>query len=244
MTSIAGARGPIPTFVATPEGVGPWPAVVVVHDALGMSEDLRNQARWLAGSGYLAAAPDLFHWAGRMGCLFRTLRDAARGTQGPVFDDLAAVRTWLARHPQGTGVVGILGFCLGGGFALMLAPGHGYAASAANYGGMSEWAWARMAEACPIVASYGAADPTSKGEADRLAAVLTEHGIPHDVKEYPGVGHGFMNNHDPRDSNWIFNVLSWMSKTRYDPAATEDARQRIIAFFDTHLKHGRAPRRP
>lgn len=75
-----------------------------------------------------------------MRCLFKMMRDIAKGTQGPAFDDLAAVRTWLSQHPQSTRLVGIIGFCLGGGFALMLAPGHGYAASAVNYGAVSDWA--------------------------------------------------------------------------------------------------------
>jgi hypothetical protein len=142
MTSIAGgARGEVPTFVAMPSALGPWPGVVIVHDGLGMTDDLRNQARWLAGSGYLAAAPNLFHWGGRLRCLFRTMRDLGRGTQGPAFDDLSAVQTWLAVHPQCTGRVGIIGFCLGGGFALMLAPAHGYVASAVNCGDMSNAAW-------------------------------------------------------------------------------------------------------
>jgi carboxymethylenebutenolidase len=237
MTFVAGGpRGQIPTFVVTPSGDGPWPGVVVVHDALGMTHDLRDQARWLAASGYLAAAPNLFHWGGHMRCLFRTVRDLGRGTQGPASGVLSAVQTWLVHLPRSTGRVGIIGFCMGGGLALMLAPRHGYAASAVNYGDVPKGAWDSLAQACPIVASYGADDPTLKGAAARLESVLAAHEIPHDVKEYPGVGHGFMNDHDPRDSNWVFNILTRLSNTRYDSSATADARQRITAFFETHLK--------
>ena len=236
MISITGRYGSIPTFVSKPQGEGPWSAMVVVHDGLGMSEDLRNQTRWLAESGYMAAAPDLFHRGGRMRCLFRMMRDMAKGTKGPAFDDLATVQTWLARHEQCTGTVGIIGFCLGGGFAIMLAPGHGYTASVVNYGAVSDEYWDKMAEACPIVASYGADDPTLKGMADKLEHELSRRNIPHDVKEYQGVGHGFMNNHDAKDSNWILGLLSRVSNTRYDATATEDARRRIIAFLNAHLK--------
>jgi carboxymethylenebutenolidase len=56
MTAIATKRGELPLNVATPPGAGSWPAVVVVHDVVGMAADLRRQADWLSSEG-LAEGP-------------------------------------------------------------------------------------------------------------------------------------------------------------------------------------------
>ena len=57
----------------------------------------------------------------------------------------------------------------------------------------------------------------------------------HDVKIYEGVGHGFMNNHDPTDMTALLVTLAKISGTRYDEVATQDARVRISSFFACHL---------
>ena len=87
-----------------------------------------------------------------------------------------------------------------------------------------------LARACPIVASYGAKDRWTRGVAQQLEQMLTAADIAHDVKEYPEAGHSFLNN----PGTWWFNALRVIHIGYHEPSA-EDARRRIVSFFQQHL---------
>lgn len=224
--------GTLRGYLAVPSGPdappGPWPGVVVVHEIFGLTDDIRAQADRFAARGYVALAPDLFAWSATPRCLIATLKASAVG-HGRALDDIDAARDFLAARDDCTGNVGVAGFCLGGGLALLLAP-KGFRAVAANYGHLPRSPETALAGACPIVGSYGGRDLQLKGAAKKLGAVLTDLGVDHDVREYPSATHGFLFPHTGR-SKW---TEPWL--VRYDADAADDAWMRIFGFFDTHLK--------
>ncbi|MCV7229349.1 dienelactone hydrolase family protein [Mycolicibacterium komossense] len=224
------APGTLPGYQTEPTGPGPWPGVVVIHDAFGLTGDLKRICDRLANAGYLTLAPALFRRGNRVACVVATLRAMATGS-GAAIDDIVAARDHLAADPRCTGKIGIVGFCMGGGFALQMAPRGVFDAAAPNYGNLPKNLDA-LRDACPTVASYGAKDRTLPGAAAKLEKVFTEGNVAHDVKEYPEVGHSFMNDFGtPAPLQFVVGAAGFL----YSEPEAEDAWQRIEAFFGEHL---------
>lgn len=219
----------LPAVFTVPAGNGPAPALVMIYEAFGMSDEMRRIARQLAADGYATIMPDLYA-RGRVKplCIAATMRAALTGS-GRALEDLEAARRWLLERsevdPQRIGTVG---FCMGGSFALLLARTGLYRVSAPFYNAKP----VDLPRSCPVVASYGGRDRTSAGTAEPLRRRLEELGVPHDVHVHPEAGHSFMTRtpgvrgaalrHSPVHGQF------------HGPSA-EAAYQRVLTFFREHL---------
>jgi carboxymethylenebutenolidase len=202
-----------------------------------MSTDLRNQCDWLASEGFLAAAPDLFEGKTFFSCMFRIIREFNK-RQGKVFDDVEKVKEFLKNHPKSNGKTGVIGFCFGGGFAVILSCGYDFDVASVNYGGkIPEKNEHELEKACPIVGSYGALDRNCKGAAAQLERLLTQYEIDHDVKEYENTDHAFINNHVPNEVPLFIKIISFaFGGGEYNENSAIDAKKRIVSFFNKYLR--------
>ena len=219
--------GPIDGLLSIPEDSTPRPGVVVVHDAVGYGPDKESTSRRIAAAGYVTVTPNMYSRGGRARCITRVFREMLT-KRGRAHDDILAARDHLQAMPECNGAVGIVGFCMGGQFALLMSP-KGFGASAPFYGNplprhLSE----TLDGACPIVASFGRRDPLGIGAPSQLRKVVEAKGITADVKVYPDAGHSFANEL-PAQS--LLRIVGF----GYNAAVTEDAWSRVLAFFGEHL---------
>ena len=193
---------------------------------------MRRQCDRLAAAGYLALGPDLFSDGGARRCVVSTLRSLVRGSGRP-YADIEAARRHLIESAGCTGKVGVIGFCMGGGFALVVA-NRGFDVAADNYGVPPRHPERALAGACPIVGSYPQRDLLTKGQAPKLERALTKLGIEHDVQSYPGAGHSFLNDapNGPRPLQPLLRIAG----VGPEPTAAAHAWGRIESFFETHLR--------
>jgi carboxymethylenebutenolidase len=235
LTDLARSRGgsqPLRGYLAKPAGAGPWPGVVMVHEVFGMDDVMLRQAERLAEAGNLTLAVDLFSAGGARRCLISTFRALFKG-EGRPFADIETARQWLTASEECTGKTGVIGFCMGGAFALATARS-GFDVSSVNYAVLPRDLDATLEGACPIVASYGAKDRQLRSAPAKLEQALSDKGIPHDVKTYPTAGHAFLN--DAEAGPRFLRPLMRVTGMGPDPVAAADAWQRIDGFFAEHLR--------
>ena len=225
--------GVLRAAMALPDAAGPRPGVVVLHEAFGLNADIRRITARFADSGYVALAPDLYSHPGRARCLSRVLLDGfVRGASDETLADIEAARRYLAERPEVDGErIAVIGFCMGGGFALAFAPNRGLRAVSVNYGPVPRGRDA-LTGICPVVASYGALDRVMRDEPVTLERRLSDLGVPHDVKVYESVGHSFMS-YDNAPA--VLLRIPTPMRVGYSETAAEDAWHRILAFFMEHV---------
>jgi carboxymethylenebutenolidase len=227
---VSTAEGVIDCYLFTPDGAGPWPAIVVYMDAFGIRPELGEMTQRLASNGYVVALPNLYYRSGsflpfdkRAVMADGPERDRFKGmiqsiTSAMVMRDTAAVIAMLDARPDvRAGAMGALGYCMGGGYALAAAgtfPDR-VAAAASFHGGSlatekpdSPHTFAGRMRAKVYV---GAAeiDPSFPAEQKaRLERALTEAGVDHAIETYAGAKHGFAVNghlvydHDASERHW------------------------------------------
>ncbi|WP_078314860.1 dienelactone hydrolase family protein [Mycobacterium sp. D16Q16] len=218
-------NGEISAILETPDGDGPWPSIIVVHDINGSTPDLRRITKNVASNGYVALAPDLYS-RGRIRCITRVLTNLAT-RRGRAVEEVLAARDYAQTLPYTTTSVGVAGFCMGGGFAMITAT-KGFDAAAPFYGAMPGPYGDHFEGSCPIVASLGTRDPFVVRGEPRLRKALDAHGIEHDIKKYDA-GHSFAN-------QLPMQPLMRIAGFGYSPEAEADAWQRVYAFFAQHLR--------
>jgi carboxymethylenebutenolidase len=222
----------IAAHLALPEGDGGAPAILVLHEILGLNDDIRRIAQRFAREGFVALAPDLFEGRGpKPICIVRTMAQIRRG-EGPAIEDMLVARDWLVERDEVDGDrVGVAGFCMGGGFALLLGSIGDFKVAAPFYGDARSEA-SRYRDICPVVGGWGAEDRYFAAKGRLVKRHLEQLGVPHDIEIYEDAGHSYMSQH----ARWMMALAPFTPlKARYNHAAAEDSWRRMREFFAEHL---------
>ncbi|MBE3637277.1 YghX family hydrolase [Mangrovicoccus algicola] len=198
----------------------PLPAVLVVHENRGLNPYIEDVARRLAKAGYMALAPDgLSSVGGYPGndTEGRALQATVDGTK--LMNDFFAGFEHLTGRGDGTGKVGCVGFCYGGGVCNALAVAYPELGASVPYYGRQAAAEDVPRIEAPLLLQYAELDTRINEGWPAYEAALKAAGKTYEAHVYPGVNHGFHNDSTPR----------------YDAAAAELSWQRTLDWFAAHL---------
>ena len=216
----------ITAFLAQPAGVtNPSPGLLLLHEWWGLNDHMKDLACRFANAGYVALVPDLYSRIGSKvttdGAEAAKLMDAV--SSQAVLRDLNAATTFLKTQPFVDPLrLGMVGFCMGGTFALTQATHNCDLKAAVPFYGKVPPIETLDYLLCPVLYHYGAKDGwVTKQEVDRLAQGLKQFGKPGAVHVYPEAGHAFFNDTRPDAYHAASAALAW---------------ERTLAFFKAHLR--------
>ena len=213
-------------FLALPDAPGPHPGVVVIHEAYGLNDSIRDIAKRFAENNYVALAVDLFSDRNRVICMARYMGGMLRGSvknRAGVADLKFALSHLLTLPEVAPQRVGAIGFCMGGSFAVAWACTDDRLKAIAPFYASNPRPIDAVARMCPVVGSYPERDFTaSAGRA--LDTELTRIQIEHDIKIYPNTRHSFFT----------------AKRSPAEVEAAGDSWNRVLAFFGSHLGSQRA----
>ena len=209
------------------------PLVMIIHDILGFNDDtVRIAKRMVAGPmPLIAVAPNLYQGLGpKPLCVIKSMRSLRR-REGVIFDRLSATQETLAAAADvDASRVAVIGFCIGGGFALMYAVQAQLRVVAPFYGDVPRDA-AELEGICPVVGGYGERDKMFASHGHRLVEHLNTLEVVHDVKFYDDAGHAYMNQLTGMAQLGRYSPMH----SQYDVKASDDSWERIFRFLGQHL---------
>ena len=227
-TTIPGVNGGpnVRTYVAKPEGEGPFPAVIMIHEFWGLNESIVSKADLLAEEGYLVIAPDTFRGS-TTSWVPRAIYQVISNQPEHVNADLDSVYAWLESQPDvDPDHIAIAGFCYGGRTSLVYSLHNDrLAATVIFYGSPETDAEVLKNLRGPVLGIFGGADQSiSVEQVNAFDAALTQAGVPHEITIYEGQPHAFV-----RDAEEI-----------KAGGAQGDAWNQMLAFLDANLKNENA----
>jgi len=214
----------VKAILSTPEGSGPFPGIIVIHEWFGLNDWVKEQASKLTGEGYVTLAIDLYR--GKVATSGDEAHELMRGlAEDRVKRDLVAAFEFLSAQPSvKQDRIGAIGWCMGGGIALDLALEEPkLAADVVNYGHLvTDPAEVKKIHA-PILGLFGAEDRgITPADVNKFREEMDKQGKKADITIYPDAGHQFENPNN---------------KEAYRPKDAEDAWTKTIAFFDNTLRN-------